>query len=444
MLLKICSYSLLVGHFMISQWSWAVDSSVLWLPKKYSDVKPKLLNAAREAEGMERCAVVIAGEMIVSKNTEEHYYLVITCRDIGLRSYNLSYQYSKKADDFDLLAEQRSSLSNENRSSLPNEKRESLPIKDGMTKERAVQMCRDALAEESALSNWIKVLDDAVEEMDHDDEWIFHLKFPFQGKNRFDEIVEFSSECFINEEDGAQIHLGKLHKERAVQMCRDALAEESVLSNWTKVLDDAIEEIDHDDEWIFHLKFPFQGKNRFDEIVEFSSECFINEKEGAQIHLGKLHKEQALENCYEGLEDESILIGKIKILFDEVSEVKHESHWAYRYNLPFTTNNRKSELVRYNADCLVNSDGESEVETRIDVASIESMCLQALTKEAKMMIGVEILKDKIQPVEEQEYNFYVQIPFDATDPIGRKLHYVGECNVNDTGRSRIDIKPFLK
>ena len=138
------------------------------------------------------------------------------------------------------------------------------------------------------------------------------------------------------------------------------------------------------------------------------------------------------------------MIGKIAILFDEVSHINHESHWAYRYNLPFTTLNKNSELVRYNADCLVNPDGESEVETRIDVASIKPMCIDALNKEAKMMMGVKILQDKIPSVEVQEYNFYVPIPFDATDPAGRQLHYVGECNVNDMGRSRIDIKPLLK
>ncbi len=359
MLQRTFFYSLLIGGMLFPLWSWAVDPGVLWLPKKYSDARPKLMRAARDAENMERCKVVIAGEMIVSKNTSDEYYFVITCRDAGRRSYNLSYQYPRTSDGFELLAEQRSSLSTDKESTT-------LPGKDGVT------------------------------------------------------------------------------REHAITMCTEALAEETVLTDWTEVLEDSIQELEHDNQWVFHLQFPFQGKNRFDELVEFNSDCYVDKKGVAQLELGKLHKEQALENCYEGLEDESILIGRIEVLFDQVSEVSHESQWAYRYNLPFTSKNKKAELVRYNADCLVSEDGDAEVETRVDVESIQNMCIDAVKKEARMMMSVQILQDKIQPVEEQEYNFYVQIPFDATDPVGRSLHYVGECNVNDAGRSQVDIKPFLK
>ena len=76
-----------VGHTL------AVTEDDVWVPKRYTIAKHKLLSTAVEAERTERCARVIEGRMSVEKSTAEAYYFIITCRDKKRTSYNLSYSY---------------------------------------------------------------------------------------------------------------------------------------------------------------------------------------------------------------------------------------------------------------------------------------------------------------------------------------------------------------
>lgn len=334
----------------------AVDSRALWLPKKYNDARPLLMNVAQQAEKDERCIVVIAGEMIVSKSTERDYYFVVTCRDSLKRSYNLSYVVQKKGGVSELLEEQRSSKS--------------------AVKEGGVALGKKGLTKESALGQ-----------------------------------------------------------------CALLLKEETVLSGVAEVIEEQIFEQERDSQWVYSFGYPFNTKNRLDEIVRFDANCHVDADGVAELDLGPLHREQALEDCYEGLEDESILIGWIEILYPEVSGLPYKEEWAYRFNMPFNSKNREGELVRYNADCRISEDRDVEVETRIDIDSVKSICLRAVKKEAKKMMKVTILEDSAEPVVELEYEFRSSIPFDASDPVGRKLHYLGECIVSDEGRSSVKIVP---
>ena len=86
--------------------SLAVDENRLWLPKKFRALMPRLVATATLAEQRYRCNRVIAGEMIVSKNTPEHHYFVVTCRDQQQKSFNLSYLYPVVGSKPELIAEQ--------------------------------------------------------------------------------------------------------------------------------------------------------------------------------------------------------------------------------------------------------------------------------------------------------------------------------------------------
>jgi len=350
-----CLLLIVIALSSIEQ-GWAVDPTVLWLPKSYSDARPLLLRVARSAEDNERCKLVIGGEMIVSKNTDDDYYFVITCRDALQRSYNMSYFVPRLGGAGELVTEQRSDKS---------------AIKTG----------------------------------------------------------------------GLALDVNGLSKEQALEQCANSLAEKTILSGWTKVLDAQVAERELVPPWIYHFYYPFSAKNRLGQLVTFEASCVVDRDGISALKLGALHREQALEECYLGLEDEAILIGWTDLLYDQVLERSDKGDWAYRFNMPFNGKNRSGSLIRYNADCHVNEQAEAEVETHIDIEGIPALCLAALEKSSRKMLGVTLFPQEIESVEELEYEFHTSIPFDALNPSGKTLHYSGVCVVNDAGRSRIKIVP---
>lgn len=84
----------------------AVTESDIWVPKRYTAAKNKLLSTAVEAERTTRCAQVIQGSLVVEKTTPHAYYFVVTCRDKNRKSYNLSYSYPVNGAEPILLNEQ--------------------------------------------------------------------------------------------------------------------------------------------------------------------------------------------------------------------------------------------------------------------------------------------------------------------------------------------------
>ncbi|WP_339671350.1 hypothetical protein [Dasania marina] len=100
--LTVCSLLWLYGSAM----AWAITESQIWVPKRYSEAKHKLLSTAVEAERSPRCVTAIQGSMVVEKTTAEAYYFVITCRDKNRKTYNLSYSYPVAGAMPSLLNEQ--------------------------------------------------------------------------------------------------------------------------------------------------------------------------------------------------------------------------------------------------------------------------------------------------------------------------------------------------
>lgn len=84
---------LLVATAFISTSLWAVTEQDVWVPKRYTVAKHKLLSTAVEAERTERCVSAIQGSLNLQKTTKQAYYFVVTCRDKNRHSYNLSYTY---------------------------------------------------------------------------------------------------------------------------------------------------------------------------------------------------------------------------------------------------------------------------------------------------------------------------------------------------------------
>lgn len=494
------------------QHSWAVDSTVLWLPKSYSDAKPLLLRAARRAEDSERCELVIGGEMLVKRNTADEYYFVITCRDALQRSYNMSYLVPRSGSVAELVLEQRSdksaiktadvapdtiSLSSEQalqqcaeslvEKSMLAGKTEVLAAQieerdvvlpwlhhfyypfrtknrldqwvsfeascrvdgDGIAelstavlqRDQALQQCANSLAETSILAGQAEVLAAQIEERDVVPPWLYHFYYPFKVKNRLDQWVNFEAGCRVDGDGVAELAMPELHREQALQQCADSLAETDMLSGQVEVLAAQIEEQEALAPWLYQFYYPFRAKNRLDQWVSFEADCHVDDDGIAELSLAGLHREQALEACYLGLEDEAILIGWTDLLYDQVKERADKDGWAYRFKLPFNGKNRAGSLIRYNADCQVDEQAEAEVETRIDIEGIPGLCLAALERASSKMLNVSLFPQKIEAVVEMEYVFHTRIPFDALNPFGKTLHYYGECQVTDVGRSIIKIVP---
>ncbi len=326
-----CRFILILLLSFFATQLWAVDASVLWLPKKFNDVKPKLMVVAEKAESSDRCQHVVAGEMNLSKTTDDNYYFVITCRDESRSTYNISYQYPKVGDEIIVVNEQ-------------------VPFV-------------------AAASNQDENLTDEEQEAA--------------------ELLASCYQGFNAEGAGENMCRGSVDDARIEELCTEAKSFDAALVLCNK----------------------------------------------------PLTSEEALAVCHEVLDDEAILFGQINVLHDLITAQNHSEEWAFRFHMPFDNVTRKGELIRYKADCRVTAEEDADMDTRIDIEAIPSMCTEAVEKEVKKMLSVTILTDEISEVVEEPYNFYMKIPFNAKDPVGRTLNYEADCNVDDNGRSSVDISP---
>jgi hypothetical protein len=322
-------FSLLIILSIFSVQLWAVDADVLWLPKKFNDIKPKLMTVATEVESSGRCTRVVAGEMDLSKTTEDSYYFIITCRDEGRRTYNVSYEYARSSDEFNVVNEQIALAVSDNQTQSLND--------DEQASAQLLALC--------------------------------YQNFNVQGADK---------------------------------MCRGGVDEQRIEELCT------------------------EAKN-FDAALALCNQ--------------PLTADEALASCREILDDEAILFGRIEVLQELINQQPHNDEWAFRFQIPFDNKARKGELIHYKADCLVSAEGDVDLSTRIDKDAIPGMCIEAVEKETNRMLGVTILTEQVSAIVEDSYNFYLEVPFNAQDPVGGSLHYKADCNVDDSGRTRVDISP---
>ena len=98
---------LIVSALLASPVCYGVTEADIWVPKRYTIAKHKLLSTAVEAERTDRCVRAVHGQLNVEKTTKEAYYFIITCRDKRSISYNLSYSYPVNGAAPVLLNEQK-------------------------------------------------------------------------------------------------------------------------------------------------------------------------------------------------------------------------------------------------------------------------------------------------------------------------------------------------
>lgn len=405
--------------------SWAVDESRLWLPKKYQQAYPKLLAAARQAESSRRCQQVVRGEMIPRKNTDDAYYLVITCRDEKARTYSISYRFPIAGDTPAIVLEQASNDTNMPQSVAV--------LADGVNAEQAVFLCRKDFGEKAAYLEEVTILLDqlspAVRRQDD-----FNLSMPFTALSDLGNPVLYRADCQVNQRGETRIDIALL-EEGALTICRDQLNSESILLGRTTLLEDELQSLPATQG--FHFQLPFNAKTLAGIAVRYLAECRVDASGESELQM-TLQPEGAYAICTQALKMETLLMKAVTIAEQPLSEA-HEDQ-GFSIEMGFEANDPEDNLRQFRAHCQVDKDGEALVTTELEESAIISVCKNGVIDEARHMLAVRVLDQQIPPLQEDDKGYLSIIPFDAKDPGGRPLHYQGECRVDETGRTRVQIK----
>ncbi|MEH6558717.1 MAG: hypothetical protein V7459_08600 [Oceanicoccus sp.] len=423
-------FSLIIS-LLFCQCIYAVDADRLWLPKKYQSIKPKLLQAANEAENTERCVTVIAGEMIVQKNSDTHYYFVITCRDQSARSYNLSYSYPISGTSIDLVAEQLSSLTHD--------KVEIVVVEDSVVDETiALQLCRNEINTSVDYLDGIEIIERDISPVKKQGSG-FSYKIPLFAKSALGSNIRYQAHCVVSEAGGANVKL-TLEREGAIAICRDSVRSEAIIYGRISIDEDQITQVDNTA--VYRFQLPFEVKSQIGTAINYSSECSVDEHGEANVVVS-LVTSGALAICKDSLRTETLLMKSVEIN-EEASQVISGSNGIFRLDIPFTAKISSGHVRSFRAHCEVDEEGDTYIITEIDSDAVVSVCIDELNNKTRNMKSVTILEEKVSVVRDSDEDLYtIGIPFNAKSPSGGQLKYQAECKIESSGRSRIKLRARL-
>ncbi|WP_101759992.1 hypothetical protein [Oceanicoccus sp. KOV_DT_Chl] len=414
----------------ISGQCWALDESRIWLPKKYKAVKPKLLAAARDAERTERCVDVLGGEMIVRKNTADHYYFVITCRDSRFKSYTLSYEFPVAGEAPTMVAEQVSRAEQK--------KQQAVEVEEaGLDADKALKICRNQLTKLTDELDGVSVIEQEISKPFPRNGGFFY-RLPMTAKSDLGNDVRYRIECEVAEQGDVEARL-VLESAGALTICRDEVRAETVLYGRIQFDDEAIEALP--DLRGFYYKIPFDVKNRIGSVIRYQADCQLSAEGDAQIGL-ELLPSGAFTICKDSLLTETLLMKSVEVAEQPSKEKTIETELGRRFSMviPFKANDPDGNQRDFKASCLVDEEDVAEVVTAIDTAAIVEVCIGELKRETKTMLNVQVLHQQIPELEGNDESGYLAvIPFDALNPSGRTLQYQAECKVGGNGRSTIKL-----
>lgn len=415
----------LASLLMISSLAQAVDANKIWLPKSFSHVRPKLLAAANDAEQTERCVKVISGEMISRKNTADNYYFVITCRDAQRRSYNLTYLYPITGNTPQLKSEQRPQ---------DYQQEEVVVSETGVNLEQAQTLCINEL---SVITDELETtnLNTAHLSGQQQDNGNFALSLDFTALSELGNDTSYTGNCQVSVQGDVTASI-TLQSAGALVICLDELRGESILLGRSSVIDNEIEPlpaVDHP----FAFRIPFDVTARNSSPTRYAANCQVSAEGDASINI-MLQAAGALAICKDTLLEETLLMKSVSII-DPPVRASHEDE-IFAYQIGFTANDPEGNQRNFKASCEVTADGDAEVITEIDKDAIISVCINGVIEQTKRMLHVEVLHDDIPPLLEDGEGYIGIIPFNAKSPAGAALSYRGECRVDSSGRSKVQLK----
>lgn len=157
----------------------AVESDVLWLPKKYASHYENLIKAAEAAEAIDRCVEVVGATIDIEQSKPNHPKYRILCRQEDRRTYN------EMVDglSFDTL-------------STPKEEEKALEKQIMQWK-----LCRDALNEKTRLMSKLEVLTEERPDPTSFNEEQTHYIIDFNGESMSGAALKYRADCLVSGEN---------------------------------------------------------------------------------------------------------------------------------------------------------------------------------------------------------------------------------------------------
>ena len=182
---------LLISTFilvLVSPLAMAVTDTNIWVPKRYTVAKHKLLSTAVEAERTDRCVEVVHGQMSVEKSTKQTYYFIITCRDKNRVSYNLAYTYPVKGVEPTLVHEQQVYVP---------EVEIEIAAEPTITANEVWPLCIEQLQQKTKLMIDVVITSENPEPSDEGVQNLL-LEIPFEAKNPQGVLLKYKGVCEID------------------------------------------------------------------------------------------------------------------------------------------------------------------------------------------------------------------------------------------------------
>lgn len=334
---------LLPSILLFSIESAAVDASRLWLPKKYSAAKPKLIAAAKRAEETRRCKKVIKGEMITRKNTADAYYFVLTCRDEQARTYNVSYLYPIAGTEAQLIAEQS------------NESEKLVVVKSsGVEQEQALTLCKNAVLERASEMRGVKSIDEEIRS-EVTKRGLYRYEIPFLAATRLGKNIAHMAHCEVDK-SGRVTFSSLLQSAGAVALCNQALLEEPLLLKNIE-LEDKNTFIEKDE--MIDVTIPFSATNLAGDRRQFNAFCSADRQAGVKEIDIEIERDSLYSLCLEALNEASDeMIGVVA--HDQLFELTEE-YGEFSAYLYFDAKNQSGRALRFQAACEIDDSGRSSV-----------------------------------------------------------------------------------
>ncbi|MGK0500524.1 MAG: hypothetical protein ACJAYG_002175 [Oceanicoccus sp.] len=410
---------------MVSSSLWAVDTSRLWLPKKYAQVKPKLMLAAQQAEESDRCSTVVAGEMILRKNTPQNYYFVITCRDSAFKTYNLTYLFPIAGDMPSLKAEERSRVEQQIIVGVIDDQ--------GIDEPQAIQLCRNAMIELADEFDVMVITESALKVKSRPN-GSFYMQLPFTAQSELGNAINYRADCRVNPQGEVKL-VSLLEEEGALTICRDNLRVEAALYGRIIIDEQAKALLDVTVNGDFIYSMPFDVKTRIGAVIRYGSQCQVNTKAEAEVTI-KLLADGALANCKDELADE------FDVMTIAESELKVESlpNGSFYIQFPFTAQSVLGSVINYRADCRVPPEGQVELVSFLEEKGALAICRDTLHAEAALY-GRITIDEQAKALLDVTVNgdFIYSLPFDVKNRIGTVIRYGSQCQVSPEAEAEVTI-----
>jgi hypothetical protein len=336
---------LLAALLLNAGMSFAVDENRLWLPKKYRDVMPKLVATATLAEQRYRCEKVIAGEMIVSKSSQQTLYFVVTCRDLQQKSFNLSYLYSVAEDKPELVAEQGRLVQS------------SLAQSDGgVDDQQRLAQCRKAMFEATTSMPQAQLREQEITSSDAVD-GRYHYILPFDVQSPAANLIRYQAKCEVDSSSGIKVTV-ELHTAGAIVLCKEALPAKTLFLKQQSITDQAIK--NHSDKQGFHFDIPFTATNLNQQQRQFRANCQIDQHGRTELDIA-IDPDSVLSVCSEEIVATAGNMRDVVVL-DGQQDKLQAVNGGYSGVIRFDAKNPGGRVLHYQAKCQLDKRGRSSVE----------------------------------------------------------------------------------